>query len=174
MVRIGTTQEQRKLFFNLLKEKDRLEAEGYDVGPRLLAETLDVKESSVVKMQQALTHWDSSLDEPVGEEPGATRGDMMAGDFPDPGEEAAQKQLRELIGAHLAAFGKTLEGRDREIFSERLLSDEPVTLQEIATRHGVSRERVRQNEKRLLGKLKEYLSERVEGIENFDFNLSDS
>lgn len=172
MVRIGTTQEQRKLFFNLLKEKERLEASGYDVGPKLLAERLDVKESSVIEMEQALTHWDSSLDEPVGEESGMTRGDLLAGGGIDPAEEAAQSQLRELIGTHLAAFGQALEGRDREIFTERLLSDEPVTLQEIADRHGVSRERIRQNEKRLLDKLKVYLSERVEGIEGMDFSVS--
>ena len=168
MVKIGTTQDQRKLFFNLLKEQRRLEAEGFDVGPKLLAETLDVKESSVVEMQQALTHWDQSLDEPIGED-GDTRMALLPGDSVDAGEALAQKELRTLINQHLATFAGELEGREREIFSERLMTDEPVTLQEIADRHGVSRERIRQNEKRLLARIRAYITERVEGLEGLDF-----
>lgn len=172
MVKLGTTQDQRKLFFNLLKEQRRLEAEGYEVGPRLLAERLDVKERTVVDMQQALTQWDRSLDEPVSEEGGETRGDLLADDRSDAGEVLAQKQLRDLINHHLSAFARELEGRDREIFTERLTAEEPVTLQEIADRHGVSRERVRQNEKRLLERIRAYLTERVEGLEGLDFSIA--
>ncbi|MDH4229556.1 MAG: RNA polymerase factor sigma-32 [Nitrospirota bacterium] len=172
MVRIGTTQEQRKLFFNLLKEKERLESQGYEVGPRLLAEHLNVKESTVVQMEQTLSTWDRSLDEPVADGSDMTHGDQLADPRADPAEAAAQRQLRELIAGHLATFGTALEGRDREIFFERLMSAEPVTLQEIASRHGVTRERVRQNEKRMLERLRAYLSERVEGIEGLDFSIS--
>jgi RNA polymerase sigma-32 factor len=171
IVKIGTTQDQRKLFFNLLKEQQRLEAEGYHPGPRLLAERLEVKERSVVEMQQTLGQWDRSLDEPLGEE-GGTHMDLLAGPGEDTGERLAQQELRDLINRHLAAFAQGLEGRDREIFTERLTAAEPVTLQELADRHGVSRERIRQNEKRLLERMRAYLTERVEGIEGLDFSVS--
>jgi RNA polymerase sigma-32 factor len=171
IVKIGTTQDQRKLFFNLVKEQQRLEAEGFHPGPRLLAERLDVKESSVVEMQQTLGQWDRSLDEPLGED-GATRGDLLAGDEGTDDERLAQRELRDLIGRHLAAFAQGLEGRDREILTERLMAEDPVTLQELADRHGVSRERIRQNEKRLLERMRAYLTERVEGIEGLDFSVS--
>jgi len=175
MVKIGTTQDQRKLFFNLLKEQQRLEAEGHEVGPKLLAETLGVKERSVVEMQQTLTHWDQSLDEPVGgEEGGATHLDMLPGDSGETDEMLAQRQLRQLINQHLSTFAKGLSGRDLEIFTERLTAEEPITLQEIATRHGVSRERIRQNEKRLLGRMKAHLSENIDGLEGLDFSAQPS
>ncbi len=175
MVKIGTTQDQRKLFFNLLKETQRLEAEGVEVGPKLLAETLGVKERSVIEMQQTLTQWDQSLNEPVGEEDGAaTRQDMLPGDTGETDEALAQAQLRSLIDHHLAEFAKGLEGRDLEIFQDRLTAEEPLTLQEIADRHGVSRERIRQNEKRLLLKMRNYLQERVDGLEGLDFSRGDT
>lgn len=171
IVKIGTTQDQRKLFFNLLKEQRRLEAEGYEVGPKLLADTLAVKERSVVEMQQTLGQWDRSLDEPVGEE-GTTHGDLLPSGEGTQDERLAQRELRELIGRHLADFAKDLAGRDRELFAERLTAERPVTLQEIADRHGVSRERIRQNEKRLLERMRAYLTERVDGIEGLDFSVS--
>ncbi len=173
MVKIGTTTDQRKLFFNLVKEQHRLEAEGYDVGPKLLAEKLDVKEQSVVEMQQTLTQWDQSLDAPAGgEDSTMTHGDLLPAEGKATDEALAQKQLRDLINKHLREFGKDLEGRELEIFTDRLTAEEPITLQQIATRHGVSRERIRQNEKRLLGRIKAYLSERVEGLEGLDFSLA--
>jgi RNA polymerase sigma-32 factor len=171
IVKIGTTQDQRKLFFNLLKEQRRLEAEGYEVGPKLLADRLAVKERSVVEMQQTLGQWDRSLDEPVGEE-GTTHGDLLPGDPGSPDERLAQRELRDLIGRHLAEFAKDLTGRDRELFAERLTAERPITLQEIADRHGVSRERIRQNERRLLDRMRAYLTERIEGIEGLDFSVS--
>ncbi|MFQ5508977.1 MAG: RNA polymerase sigma factor RpoD/SigA [Leptospirillia bacterium] len=172
VVKIGTTQDQRKLFYNLIKEQRRLEAEGYEVGPKLLAEKLDVKESSVRDMQQTLTQWDRSLDEPVGgEEEGVTHLDMLTGEAPDTDEAVARRQLKELLSHHLSLFSQGLTGREREIFEERLMADAPVTLQALADRHGVSRERIRQNEKRLLGKVRDYLTEHIDGLEGLDFSL---
>jgi RNA polymerase sigma-32 factor len=122
-------------------------------------------------MQQTLGHWDRSLDEPVGED-GATAVDFLPGEEGSADERLAQRELRELVSRHLAEFSRDLKGRDREIFAERLTAEHPVTLQEIAERHGVSRERIRQNEKRLLGRMRTYLTERVEGIEGLDFSVS--
>ncbi len=172
MVRIGTTQDQRKLFFNLMKETQRLEAEGFEVGPKLLAETIGVKERSVIEMQQSLTQWDQSLNEPVGEEGGTiSRQDLLPGDPGDTDEQLAQKQLRTLINNHLSQFAQGLSERDRDIFNDRLTAEQPLTLQDLADRYGVSRERIRQNEKRLLSKMRDYLQERVDGLEGLDFSL---
>jgi RNA polymerase sigma-32 factor len=157
LVKIGTTQAQRKLFFNLQKEKDRLEAEGFSPEPKLLARRLDVKESEIVEMEQRLAARDLSVDAPV--EPGgeATMLDFLPGQTPNAEEEVADAESRKLIGEKVRAFGATLTGKDRVIFDGRLMAEEPLTLQDIGDRYGISRERVRQIEERIKKRLKAYL-----------------
>lgn len=157
MVKIGTTQAQRKLFFNLQKEKDRLEAEGFSAEPKLIAQRLDVKESEVVEMEQRLAGRDLSVDAPS--EPGGetTMLDFLASQTPDVEEAVGVAESRELIGRKVKEFGATLTGKDRVIFDARLMAEEPLTLQDIGDRYGISRERVRQIEERIKKKLKTYL-----------------
>jgi RNA polymerase sigma-32 factor len=160
MVKIGTTQAQRRLFFNLRKEKDRLEKAGFAPEPKLLAQALDVTEKEVTEMERRLSAGDLSLDAPIGrdDDSGRSHLDLLesSGDTrPDVAAEADEfrAQLRE----KLAAFERTLSGREKTIFQERLHSDSPLTLQEIGERYGISRERARQLEKRLADKLRDYL-----------------
>jgi RNA polymerase sigma-32 factor len=157
MVKIGTTQAQRKLFFNLQKEKERLEAEGIWPGPKLLAQRLDVKESEVVEMQQRLSARDLSVDAPLkaGEE--GTMLDLLTSGGGTVEDEVATAESRELIARKVREFGETLAGKDRVIFDQRLMAEEPLTLQEIGDRYHISRERVRQIEERIKKKLKAYL-----------------
>jgi RNA polymerase sigma-32 factor len=160
LVKIGTTQAQRKLFFNLRKEKEKLESLGFDASSKALAEALDVPEREVIDMERRLGHGEMSLDAPVArdEEGGRTHLDMMeaAGDSrPDVAAEGTE--FRELLREKLLAFEKTLRGREQTIFHERLLNDAPKTLQEIGETYGISRERARQLEKRLVSKLRDYL-----------------
>jgi RNA polymerase sigma-32 factor len=157
MVKIGTTQAQRKLFFNLQKEKERLEAEGFWPGPKLLAQRLDVKESEVVEMEQRLSARDLSVDAPLeaGEE--GTMLDFLASGGGTVEDEVATAESRELIARKVREFGETLAGKDRVIFDQRLMAEEPLTLQEIGDRYHISRERVRQIEERIKKKLKAYL-----------------
>ncbi len=157
MVKVGTTQAQRKLFFNLQKEKDRLEAEGFRPGPKLLAQRLDVKESEVVEMEQRLSSRDLSVDAPVDAEDGATMLDFLASGESTAEESFAVAETRDFIGQKIREFGATLEGKEKVIFDERLMAEQPLTLQDIGDRYGISRERVRQIEERIKKKLRAFL-----------------
>jgi RNA polymerase sigma-32 factor len=166
MVKLGTTQAQRKLFFNLQKEKDRLEAEGFVAGPKLLAQRLDVKESEVVEMEQRLAARDLSVDAPVESGETATMLDFLPSKDATAEEEVASAESRELISRKVKEFGETLTGKDRVIFEGRLMAEEPLTLQEIGDRYGISRERVRQIEERVKKKLKAYLVANLKDVED--------
>ncbi len=166
MVKIGTTQAQRKLFFNLQKEKDRLEAEGFVAGPALLAQRLDVKESEVVEMEQRLAARDLSVDAPVEAGDETTMLDFLPSKDATVEETVADAESRELISRKVKEFGDTLSGKDRVIFENRLLAEEPLTLQEIGDRYHISRERVRQIEERVKKKLKAYLLAECKDLED--------
>ncbi len=159
LVKLGTTQAQRKLFFNLNKEKQRLTAMGIDPTSNELARRLDVPENEVVEMDRRLSGNDVSLDAPVGDSEGRalSRVEMLPSGGAGADETLAGAEIDDMVRERLVAFEKTLTGKDVTIFRERLMADEPVTLQEIGDRYGISRERVRQLEKRLQDKLKVYL-----------------
>jgi RNA polymerase sigma-32 factor len=169
MVKIGTTQAQRKLFFNLKKERERLEAEGFSPEPKLLAQNLGVKEEEVVEMTQRLTSRDLSVDTPVdGDNDSATLLDFMADKKGTAEEEVASNEYRQLISEKMVEFAKTLKGKEQVIFAKRLLAEEPLTLQEIGDQYGISRERIRQLESRIKKKLKEYLLRELKDLKDLD------
>jgi len=161
LVKIGTTQAQRKLFFNLRKEREKLEQLGFQPTTALLAEKLDVSEKEVIEMERRLAAPEASLDAPLGssndDEGTRTRLDYLPSDDVRPDRAVAQSEFSELLRGKLEAFAQTLEGREQTIFRERWLTEEPLTLQEIGDRYQVSRERARQLEKRMLDRLKKYL-----------------
>jgi RNA polymerase sigma-32 factor len=162
LVKIGTTQAQRKLFFNLRKEREKLEQLGFQPTTALLAEKLDVPEKEVIEMERRLAAPEASLDAPIGsggdgDDSLRTRLDYLPSDETRPDRAAEQSEFSELLRGKLDAFAQTLEGREQTIFRERWLTDEPLTLQEIGDRYQVSRERARQLEKRMLDRLKKYL-----------------
>jgi RNA polymerase sigma-32 factor len=160
LVKIGTTQAQRKLFFNLRKEREKLEQLGFHPSSALLAEKLDVPEKEVIEMERRLAAPEASLDAPLGssdDEGTRTRLDYIPSDVSRPDHAVEQSQFSELLKGKLETFAKTLEGREQTIFRERWLTDEPLTLQELGDRYNVSRERARQLEKRMLDRLKKYL-----------------
>ncbi len=154
MVKIGTTQAQRKLFFNLQKEKDKIEKEGLVPGPKLLAQRLNVKEDEVVEMEQRLASRDLSVDVPIGDDDEATLLHFLPDDKQSPEEEFADTQFREVLRDKMEQFAKNLKDKELVIYKERLLTEEPVTLREIGEKYGISRERVRQIEERVKKKLK--------------------
>ena len=160
LVKIGTTQAQRRLFFNLRKEREKLEKLGYKPEAKLLAERLDVTEQEVTEMERRLSAGDLSLDAPVGREDPDGRSHMemleASGDT-RPDVAAESEEFRKLLRDKFAAFEKTLAGREKMIFQERVHAETPLTLQEIGERYGISRERARQLEKRLTDKLRVYL-----------------
>jgi RNA polymerase sigma-32 factor len=170
LVKIGTTQAQRKLFFNLRKEKEKLEQLGFQPTAQLLAERLDVSEKDVVEMEKRLSAPEASLDAPLSsdDDGSRTRLDTLPSDDVRPDVAVEQSEFSELLKDKLETFAATLEGRDQTIFRERWLTDAPLTLQEIGDRYGVSRERARQLEKRLLGKLRKYLEEELGSAVDID------
>jgi RNA polymerase sigma-32 factor len=165
MVKLGTTQAQRKLFFNLQKEKERLEAEGIWPGPRLLAQRLDVKESEVVEMDQRLSGRDLSVDATVGDDEGRTLLDLLPSTELPAEQEFADAEFRQRVNRKIHEFGATLKDKEALIFASRLLADRPETLQEIGDRYGISRERVRQIEQRLKKKLKAFLLQELKDLD---------
>jgi RNA polymerase sigma-32 factor len=173
LVKLGTTQAQRKLFFNLAKEREKLLARGIDPTPRLLAKNLDVEVHDVEEMTARMAGADLSLDAPAhtgDDESQATRLDRVA----DPGgtaadEQIGDEQLRRIFREKLEAFAQTItDEKERFIYEHRLLppeGTEPMTLQEIGDRYKLTRERARQIEARLTSRLRGYLKEEIPDFE---------
>jgi RNA polymerase sigma-32 factor len=161
LVKLGTTQAQRKLFFNLRKKRNELQAMGIDPTNAEIAKHLNVPETDVAEMDVRLQASEKSLDAPVGDAEGRAiaRVDMMPSVWEGPESLLADEETQALLKEKLAEFRKTLAGKDKDlaIFDERLVADEPLTLQELGDRFGISRERVRQLEQRLTSRLREYL-----------------
>jgi RNA polymerase sigma-32 factor len=169
IVRLGTTRAQRKLFFRLNKEKRALEREGFEAEPKLLAERLDVTEADVVDMNQRLSEGDLSLNAPAhrDEPTRAEFGDFVSSSGPSAEQNVADAELRRVFMEKVREFAKTLEPRDRKLVDERVLADEPKTLQELGDELGVTRERVRQLEARIVNRLREYLKENLVDFEYY-------
>ncbi len=162
MVKIGTTEAQRKLFFKLRQEQERLSNQGFEVTPKLLAERLNVTEQDVVEMDQRLGQDEVSLDAPLGDEGKATRADRLLPSNASPADERlANEELKQIFREKITEFAKTLKDKERYIFEKRLMADEPLTLQDIGTHYGVSRERARQIEASLIARMKEYLRSEI-------------
>ncbi len=161
LVKLGTTQAQRKLFFNLRKKRAELQALGIDPSDAEVAKQLNVPESDVREMEIRLQASEKSLDAPVGDADGRSiaKVDMMPALGAGPEAMMADGELQALLKDKLAAFRTTLDGKDKElaIFDERLVADDPLTLQDLGDRFGISRERVRQLEQRLMGRLRDFL-----------------
>ncbi len=167
MVKIGTTQAQRKLFFSLNKERKLLESQGFKPDTKLLAERLNVKETEVIEMSQRMDNWDVSLESPVREDSDDEQKDFIPHAGPSVEEVVAGREIKERMHDILNDLQKSLNDKEQTILQTRLLSDEPQTLQDIADIFGISRERVRQIEVNLLKKMKKHLEQEVPDIKNF-------
>ncbi len=159
MVKIGTTQVQRKLFYNLNRERQKLIAQGYDPDAAMLSERLGVTEEQINEMDQRLASTDLSLNMQVGEDPGgASRMDFLPALGPGIEDTLATDEIATLLRSRLKSIMPKLNEKEIYILQNRLLTDEPVTLREIGERYNVTRERVRQLEARLLEKIRQHLS----------------
>jgi RNA polymerase sigma-32 factor len=153
LVKIGTTQGQRKLFFKLNKEKKRLMEQGFDPQPKLLAETLGVAEKEVIDMEQRLDNWDISLDAPAKEDSNTSLIDIFTAESESPEINFAKKELKDILLSKIKEIKKDFNPKDKDIFEERIFSDSPLTLQELGDRYNISRERIRQIEKNVINKI---------------------
>lgn len=175
LVKVGTTQTQRKLFYNLRKEKEKLEALGFTPGPKLLARSLDVKESEVIDMDRRLASREMSLDAPIEQGSRDHFTDILPSDDVFLDERLADDQLKSLFSQKIEEFRKTLKGRDLDIFENRILAAIPATLHEMGNKYGISHERVRQIEKSILSRFKAFVAKEipdlVEGPPPVDLSL---
>jgi RNA polymerase sigma-32 factor len=161
LVKIGTTQNQRKLFYGLQKEKQELLRKGVRPEPLLLAEQLGVKEAEVIEMSQRMQNPEISTD--------AASNDQTDHPFvlhlSDPGrsvdEQLSNKQLKRTLSEKVEVFRQTLSGREADIFDSRIMTEEPVTLQKIGEKYNISRERVRQIQAGMIKNIKTWLTNEI-------------
>lgn len=163
LVKIGTTQAQRKLFFNLRKEKEKLEKEGFAPATKLLAERLDVRESDVVEMEQRMGSADTSMDSPINSNESETNlFSLLPSDAPSAEELLQKKQLQSNIRSSLKMFKELLNKNEKTIFENRIFNEDKATLQDLSSQLKISKERVRQIEERVRAKLKEFLKDKLD------------
>lgn len=173
MVKIGTTQGQRKLFFKLKKEKQRLIDQGFDPKPKLLSQRLGVSEREIVDMDQRLDGWDVSLDAPLKEDSDTERIEFLSTEDTAVDDRIAKKEMESLLHEKIADFRKKMTRREQEIFDQRIYAESPVTLQEIGDRYGISRERVRQVEKNIIKKMRDYFKNEIPDFGPFGHDHED-
>jgi len=167
IVRVGRSRAERKLFFRLNKEKRELEREGFSPEPKLLAARLDVTEDDVRDMEQRLSQSDLSLNAPLRRDDDSSEyGDSIAAGGQTAEENVGDAELRRVFIEKVHEFAATCGEREQKIIEQRLLAEEPRTLRELGEEFGVSRERVRQLEARLMVRLSDFLKEE---LVDFDF-----
>jgi RNA polymerase sigma-32 factor len=169
LVKIGTTQTQRKLFFNLAKERDKLIAQGFEPETRLLAERLDVKEEEIEEMSQRLGGREVSLSSPMSDEGKEVFGSFLPDSNMAADEQLSEKESKKLLTEKLKEYREKLVGKELDIFDNRIMAESPLTLQELGDKYRISRERVRQIQEKIVKNIKKWLEEE---IPNFEENYS--
>ena len=167
LVKIGTTQAQRKLFFRLKKEKQRLISGGFDPKPKLLSERLGVSEQEITEMDQRLDRWEVSLDSPIKEGSDDELIEFVATPAPSAEIQVAKKEMEAIIREKVDSFKQDLSEREVYILENRIFSDTPETLQEIGEHYGITRERVRQIENSMIKKMRTHFQSEIPDFESF-------
>jgi RNA polymerase sigma-32 factor len=155
LVRIGTTDAQRKLFFRLKSEAEKLYAINQRFDAKLLAEKIGVEESEVVEMQQRLSKQDLSLNTPIGDKGEDTKISLLQSLEESALNVLEHKEVIKILKKAIPEVEKDLNERDKFILNSRILSEEPITLQEVGDKYNVTRERARQLEARIVEKIKD-------------------
>jgi len=173
LVKVGTTQGQRKLFYRLNGEKQRLEALGIYPSPKLLASNFGLKEREVEDMEKRLSYNDIALDVPVYDGSDETLMDRISSDQ-DVEEIVSERHKSAVLSKMMKEFKATLDDRDRYIFDNRVVAEEPMSLREIGDSCLISRERVRQVETRIIKKFKTHFQGSLAdlGLQNDNANIS--
>ncbi len=165
LVKMGTTAAQKKLFFNLRRLKGQMQAiDESALTPEqvaAIAETLDVPEQDVISMNQRLTSPDFSLNVVLGDDSESEWQDWLADERDNPEDAFAEQEEAGRRSALLANALTTLKERERHILTERRLTDEPQTLEELSQQYGISRERVRQIEARAFEKVQKAMQAQI-------------
>jgi len=165
LVKLGTTQAQRKLFFSLARTRRELEKMNHGDGTLIdvdaIAKRLRVKPTEVREMELRMGGRDLSLDAPMGEDGGNTHVDFVVSNGTSQDEEVAGKEEAGIVNARVEVALRRLDPRERFIIQQRVMNDRPMTLKELGEHFGFSRERARQLEIRAKDKLKSELQQLV-------------
>ncbi|MCY3774448.1 MAG: sigma-70 family RNA polymerase sigma factor, partial [Candidatus Aminicenantes bacterium] len=171
IVRIGTTNQRRKLLFNLRKEKEKLRLQGIEPTSSLIAKKLDVPVKEVREVQHAIESSDLSLDNYIDPNRTIRHADTLEATGELVEETLARGELKRLFAHKFREFAETLNEREQAILNERLIAEEPKTLQQLGTRFGVSREAIRLNQITLTKKIKAYMQEALKDVTDVEFAL---
>jgi len=166
LVKIGTTQVQRKLFFKLKKEKQKLIEQGFDPETKLLSEKLGVSENDIIQMEQRLDYADISIDAPLNPDSDTSRVELLETSGESVEDQVEKKQFESLLHHKLPEIRKKLTERELDIFEQRIFTDSPATLQEIGDRYGISRERVRQIENSIIEKIRNIFKQEISDVDS--------
>ena len=157
LVKLGTTQAQRKLFFSLNKERKLLESQGFLPEPELLAKRLKVKKAEVIEMSSRLSNNEVSLESPVGQDSDDEQISFIPSGEPGIEDTLCLKDMKKKLRDFIQTLKSRHNEKERLILEKRLLTDDPLTLQNISEIFGVSRERIRQIEAGLLKKIRRHI-----------------
>jgi RNA polymerase sigma-32 factor len=163
LVKLGTTQAQRKLFFSLARTRRELEKLNGAGSPLTnvdeIAKRLHVKATEVREMEQRMGGRDLSLDAPMGEDGGNTHVDFVVSQATSQDDEFADKEEAGIVNVRVQTALRRLDPRERFIIEQRVMNERPMTLKELGEHFGFSRERARQLEIRAKDKLKHELTQ---------------
>ncbi len=163
LVKIGTTQAQKKLFYKIGKVRKALESAGADEKKyERLAKDLDVAKEDIIEMEQRMSSRDLSLDTPFDEGQELTHLDLLREDSLNQEEEIAQEEEKKIREREVQNAMKRLNDKEVYVIKNRIMAEEPLTLQEIGDHLKLSRERVRQIESEALKKLRKEFGTRPE------------
>ena len=171
IVRVGTTNERRRLLFNLRKEKERLRLQGIEPDPALIAKRLNVSLEDVRDVEQNIESSDLSLDGYVDEDKSISYLDTLSATEELVDEKLARGELKRLFNKKFQDFARALTERERAILDQRLIAEDPKTLQEIGDQFGVTREAIRLTEKALVNKIKNYMQSALKNVTDVEFAL---
>ena len=172
IVRVGTTNERRKLLFNLRKEKEKLRLQGIEPTPALIAQRLNVDPEDVREVEKAIESSDLSLDATIGDGESSVRYlDTLEATEEMSDENLARGELQDLFNQEIKKFSAELNDRQKTILYERLIAESPKTLQVIADQYAVTREAIRLTEKSLVAKIKEHMQEAFKNVTDYEFGL---
>ena len=161
LVKIGTTQAQKKLFYKIGKVRKVLESDGVGVKDKkyeMLAKDLDVAKEDIIEMEQRMSSRDLSLDNPFDDDHELTHLNLLQENSVNQEEALAQEQEKKVMEREVFSAMKHLNDKEKYVIQNRVMADSPLTLQEIGNSLKLSRERVRQIETEALKKLKKELS----------------
>jgi len=157
LVKIGTTQNQKKLFYRLQKEKEALDSLGESADFAMIGTRLGIPANEVEEMSQRIRGRDVSLSQPLDADSGTSLMDFQKSSAANPDELLAAEEEVQILKDKIEILRPQLNEREKILLEERLLSEDPLTLQEIGEKYGITREAVRQAEARLMKKIKELI-----------------